>query len=188
MREGHDGSPGGYIQDALKNFAAQTHDRIAINRKAIELHERYNADVAAAIEWLKKQSLVDANRIAVTGLSYGGIQTLLTAEKNLGLRGAIPFAPGAMSWGNKQLEQREIEAVQRAKVPLFLLQAQNDYSTGPSATLGPIIRQKGGANRAKLYPAFGNSHSDGHAGFACWEEGIAIWGNDVIGFLNAVGM
>lgn len=188
VREGHNGSPGIYIQDELKNFAARTHDRITINRKAIELHERYNSDVAAAIEWLKKQPFVDANRIAVTGVSYGGIQTLLTAEKNLGLRGAIPFAPGAMSWGNKQLQQREIEAVRRAKVPLFLLQAQNDYNTGPTATLGPIIREKGGANRAKLYPAFGESHSDGHGGFACWEEGIAIWGDDVIAFLNAVGM
>lgn len=40
--------------------------------------------------------------------------------------------------------------------------------------LGPIIREKGGLNRAKLYPPFGTTHAEGHGGFAGWEEGIAI--------------
>lgn len=179
---------GGHIQDALKQFAANRKSRQAVERKAVELHELYNRDVGAAAAWLKKQPFVDSNRVAVTGVSYGGIQTLLAAEKNLGLRAAIPFAPGAMSWANMELEQREIAAVQDAKVPLFLLQSRNDYSIGPSETLGPIIRKKGGFNRAKLYPPFGTTHAEGHGGFACWEEGIAIWGNDVIDFLNATGM
>ena len=188
VRHGHDGSPGVYIQDALKQFAASRKSRQAVERKAVELHELYNGDVGAAVAWLKKQPFVDSNRVAVTGVSYGGIQTLLAAEKNLGLRAAIPFAPGAMSWANMELEQREIAAARDAKVPLFLLQAQNDYSIGPSETLGPIIRKKGGFNRAKLYPPFGTTHAEGHGGFACWEEGIAVWGNDVIDFLNATGM
>jgi poly(3-hydroxybutyrate) depolymerase len=188
VRHGHDGSPGVYIQDALKQFQGRGQDRQAVEQKAVELQDEYNRDVVAAIAWLKKQRFVQPNGIAVTGVSYGGIQTLLTAEKNLGLRAAIPFAPGAMSWANPQLQQREIEAVRRAKVPLFLLQARNDYSIGPSETLGPIIRAKGGANRAKIYPAFGSNHAAGHGGFACWDEGIAIWGADVLGFLKEVGM
>ena len=188
VRHGHDGSPGQYIQDAFKEFKAHTSNKQLVQRKAVELQDEYNRDVVAAITWLKTQSYVDPRRVAVTGLSFGGIQTLLTAEKNLGLRAAIPFAPGAMSWGNKQLEQREIRAVRNAKMPLFLLQATNDYSTGPSETLGPIIREKGGANRAKLYPAFGDSHPEGHVGFACKPTGIEIWGNDVLVFLAACGM
>jgi polyhydroxybutyrate depolymerase len=188
IRHGHDGSPGPYIGDAIKEFKAHTQNKQAVQRKAVEFHEQYNTDVVAAIMWLKKQPYVDPHRIAVTGVSYGGIQTLLTAEKNLGLRAAIPFAPGAMSWSNKQLQQKEIEAVQNSKVPLFLLQAQNDYSIGPSQTLGPIIRSKGGANRAKLYPAFGTTHPEGHGGFACKPGGIEIWSNDVLAFLRATGM
>jgi polyhydroxybutyrate depolymerase len=188
IRHGHDGSPGAYIGDILKQFAAGTRDKEEVSHKAVELHEEYNKDVVAAVKWLKKQTFVDPNRIAVAGISYGGIQTLLTAEKNLGLRAAIPFAPGAMSWANKQLQEREMEAVRNAKVPLFLLQSKTDYSTGPSEVLGPIIREKGGANRAKLYPPFGTTHADGHGGFACWEEGIAIWGNDVLDFLTVTGM
>lgn len=188
VRHGHDGSPGPYIQDTLKEFKAHTQNKQLVQQKAVELQREYNRDVVAAIGWLKKQPYVDPNRIAVTGVSYGGIQTLLTAEKNLGLRAAIPFAPGAMSWANKQLQEREIEAVRNAKVPLFLLQAQNDYSTGPSEILAPLIRKKSGANRAKLYPAFGTTHADGHAGFACRESGIAIWASDVLDFLKAAGM
>jgi hypothetical protein len=71
---------------------------------------------------------------------------------------------------------------------LFLIQAKNDYSIGPSEVLGPIVKEKGGLNRAKLYPAFGTTPQEGHAGFACWEEGIAIWGADVLEFLRAAGM
>ena len=71
---------------------------------------------------------------------------------------------------------------------MFLIQAKNDYSIGPSEVLGPIVKEKGGLNRAKLYPAFGTTPQDGHAGFACWEEGIAIWGPDVLEFLRAAGM
>lgn len=188
VRRGHDGSPGVYIKDAIKDFAEHSNDRSLVQQKAIELQEQCNADVVAAVAWLKQQPFIDPNRIAVTGVSFGGIQTLLTAEKELGLRGAIPFAPGAMSWANPELQKREIAAARNAKAPLFLLQAQNDYSVGPSEALGPIIRDKGGLNRAKIYPSFGTTHADGHGGFACWEEGIALWGNDVLDFLKAAGM
>ena len=68
-------------------------------RKAVEMHDAYNADVVAA-EWLRQQPYVDGQRIAVSGCSYGGIQTLITAEKGLGVRAFVPFAPGAMSWAS----------------------------------------------------------------------------------------
>ena len=129
-----------------------------------------------------------ATRIAVSGCSYGGIQTLITAEKGLGVRAFVPFAPGAMSWANPALREREIETVRNAKAPLFLLQAENDYGIGPSEVLGPLIRSKGGLNRAKLYPPFGTTPQEGHGGFACYEGGIAVWGQDVLDFLEAAGM
>ena len=149
------------------------------------LQDLDNKDVVAAVEWLKKQAYVDPNRLVVSGVSFGGIQTLLLAEKGLGVRAFIAFAPGAMSWGNSSTRAMLWSAVRDAKAPLFLIQAANDYSTGPSDMLGPIIRSKGGANRAKLYPAFGKSPADGHGGFA---RATSIWGPDVIEFLNVVGL
>jgi carboxymethylenebutenolidase len=187
VRHGHAPSPGEYIQDVIEQYAAKATDRTLVAKKAVDLQEVYQKDVVAAIEWLKKQPFVDAERIAVSGCSYGGIQTLLAAEKGLGVRAFISFAPGAMSWANGELRQREIEAVRRAQAPLFLLQARNDYSIGPSEVLDPIIRSKGKLNRATIYPPFGTTAAEGHAGFACWEEGIALWGPDVLTFLGQAG-
>jgi dienelactone hydrolase len=188
VRHGHNPSPGEYIGDLLNNYKAQTQNKEKVEKYAVELQEVYNKDVIAAIKWLREQPYVDGRRMAVTGCSYGGIQTLLTAQKGEGLRAAMPFAPGAMSWANTELQQRESEAVRHAAIPLFLLQARNDYSIGPSEVLGPMIRAKGGVNQARVYPAFGTTHPEGHYGFATWEEGIAIWGEDMIHFLDAAGV
>jgi dienelactone hydrolase len=69
----------------------------------------------AAVAWLKEQPSVDPRRIVVSGVSYGGIQTLLTAEKGLGIRAFVPFAPGAMSFANRALRERMATAVRNAK-------------------------------------------------------------------------
>jgi dienelactone hydrolase len=188
VRHGHSPSPGKYIADALDEYRDAVKDDQLVYRKAVELHDVYNTDVVAALDWLREQPYVDRNRIVVSGCSYGGIQTLITAEKGLGVRAFVAFAPGAMSWANPALREREIQSVRQAKAPLVLLQAANDYGTGPSEVLGPLIQRKGGLNRARLYPAFGTTPREGHAGFACWESGIAVWGQDVLDFLEAAGL
>ena len=138
----------------------------------------------AAIRYIRSRPDVDARRLVVTGYSYGGIQTLLTAERGMGLRGAVCFAPGAESWNNGKLRTRLQRAVRDARIPIFLLQAQNDYSTGPSQVLGPQLREKGSPNQAKLYPAFGTNPGEGHRGFSM--DGEEIWGPDVLDFLARV--
>lgn len=188
VRHGHNPSPGEYFGDAIQDYIASGADRTSIQKKAVAIEEEYNEDVVAALTWLKKQRYVNAKAIAVIGVAYGGSQSLLAAEKDLDLRACIVFGPAAISWGNREIRQRTIEAVQRTKVPVFLLQAENDYTLGPSEVLGPIIREKGGANRAKMYPAFGTTHAEGQLGFACWEEGIKVWGDDFLEFLKAAGM
>jgi len=188
VRHGHGNSTGTYIQDALEKYKANTPDAVQARKKIVELQGEYNRDVVAAIEWFKKQPYVKADRLAVSGCSYGGIQTLLTSEKDVGAKAFISFAPAAMSWANTDLRERLSEAIRNARAPLFLIQAKNDYSTGPSEVLGPLIRSKGGLHRAKLYPAFGTTPQEGHGGFACWEEGIAIWGDDVLAFLKETGV
>jgi carboxymethylenebutenolidase len=188
VRHGHSPSPGEYFSDTIQDYIGSGEDRVSIQRKVVALAEESNEDVVAALNWLKKQTYINTDAIAVGGVAYGGLRSLLAAERGLNLRACIAFSPGAMSWGNREIRQRTIEAVQRSKMPVFLLQAQNDYTLGPSDVLGPMIREKGGANQAKVYPAFGTTHAEGAIGFACWEEGIKIWGSDVLDFLKATGM
>lgn len=188
IRRGHGESPGMYLGDVMDKYKAIATSKALLEKKEVDLQESHNGDVAAAVAWLQQRGYIDARRIAVSGVSYGGIQTLLAAENGLDCKAFIAFAPGAMSWDNPQLQKREAEAARRAHAPLFLIQARNDYSLGPSEVLGPIVKEKGGLNRAKVYPAFGTTLQEGDAGFACWEEGIAIWGGDVLEFLSAAGM
>ena len=175
-RHGHGRSPGEYIVDLQKGRSEE---------ERVRLHEIYNQDVALAAAWLARQPYVDAQKMAMSGLSYGGIQTLLAAEKGMGMRAFVAFAPGAMSWAaNPRLGTRLVTAVRAAQSPVFLLQAQNDYSLSPYEILGAELRKKGGANQARLYPAYGVSHEEGHAGFATKPEGIGRWGGDVTRFLD----
>src|SRR5262245_6793912 len=46
--------------------------------------------------------------------SFGGIQTVLTVKKELGLQAAIAFAPAAMTWNAApEIQSRLIAAVRR---------------------------------------------------------------------------
>ncbi len=144
-----------------------------------------NQDVAAAAKWLAESDGVDTDRMVMSGISFGGIQTLLAAEKGLGMRAFIPFAPAAMAWNVfPEVQDRLANAVQHAKAPVFLIQAENDYSTGPSQELGPLLDQSGSPNRHKVYPPFQveRGPSGGHAGFAL--HGMEVWRQDVSDFLQ----
>jgi len=183
-RHGHGRSPGEYIIDAQKRIFGEPRDLATRQQEIVALQDAYNLDVAAAVAWLLTRPEVDRNHVAMTGVSFGGIQTLLAAEKGLGLRAFVPFAPGAMSWSNAAVRQRLERAVRNAKAPLFLAQAQNDYSLGPSQLLAPLVRAKGPPNDAKVYPAFGTTPQEGHGAFAIRADGIAVWSSDVFTFLD----
>lgn len=138
----------------------------------------------AALIYLKSQPFVDPSRIAISGCSYGGIQTLLSGERDLGVKALVPFAPGAISWEqNVPLQDRLIRAVDLATAPIFLIQAQNDYSLAPSRVLSKEANKKHKDFQSKIYPAFGGSHQDGHWGFC--SSATDVWGNDVLDFLEA---
>jgi dienelactone hydrolase len=132
---------------------------------------------------LKMQPQVDAKRIVVSGCSFRGIQTLLTAEKGLGARAFIAFAPAAQSGSNEMLDERLEEAVKRTKAPVFILQAKNDYCIQPAEVLGKIAKAHGG--EARIYPGFGKTPQEVHWDFATTSAGIAVWGEDVLEFTEA---
>jgi carboxymethylenebutenolidase len=187
-RHGHGLSPGEYIVDINDRLIKVAKSEEAVWPQMVKMHDVYNLDVAAAVAWLKSQPFVDKDRVVMSGVSYGGIQTLVSAERIPGVRGFISFAPAAMSWRMVPLRERLLTAIAHARAPVFLVQAGNDYSTGPSEVLGPAIRKKGPPNSAKLYPDFGGheDHMKGHASFSTWNIGIDIWSPDVMSFIAAV--
>jgi carboxymethylenebutenolidase len=184
QRHGHGASPGEYIID-LQTQIFQSHpfSRDAALREVVSLQELYNKDVEAAVAWVKGQSWADTQHLAMTGISFGGIQTILSAEKGLGIKAFLPFAPAAQSW-NPVLADRLIRAVRQARSPIFILQAKNDYSLEPSKVLGKELEKKGAPNRAKIYGAFGTTTQDGHWAFGSLRDGIAMWARDVEPFLS----
>ena len=184
QRHGHGASSGDYIVDLQRraNFA-HPFNRSEAQGEVVALQELYNKDVEAAVAWLKQQNWADAQHLAMTGISFGGIQTLLTAEKGLGIRAFLAFAPAAQSW-NPVLAQRLKQAVRQARAPIFIIQAQNDYSVEPSEVLGVELEKKGSPNLAKIYPSFGTSAQDGHWVFGSRRDGIAVWAPDVSKFLD----
>jgi dienelactone hydrolase len=178
-RRGQGRSPGDYIQDLIAQ--APPYERA---RRMVELQEDEVDDVIAGLTYLKSQPFVDPTRIAVSGCSYGGIQTLLIGERDLGVQALVPFAPGAMSWEqNLWLRGRLIHAVDLAKAPVFLIQAQNDYNLAPSQVLSKEANKKHKDFQSKIYPAFGSTHQDGHWRFC--SSATDVWGNDVLAFLEA---
>src|SRR5215471_9702320 len=169
-RRGQGRSPGEYIQELV--MQAPPGERA---RRMVELQQAAVQDVVAAVAYLKAQPFVDASRLVISGCSYGGIQTLLAGERDLGVKALMPFAPGAMSWQfSPPLQERLRRAVDNAKAPVFLIQAENDYSLAPSRVLGKEAIKKEKSFQSKIYPAFGSSHQDGHWGFC--SSATNIWG------------
>ena len=56
----------------------------------VELQQAEAEDVVAALNFLRSKPFVDAARIAISGCSYGGIQTLLVGERDLGAKALVP--------------------------------------------------------------------------------------------------
>jgi len=171
-RRGHGGSQGTWI--------GNEHD----TAKQAALQDEHNEDVVAAIGWIKTQPAIDPSRVVVSGCSFGGIQTMIVAAKDVGIRAAVPFAAGAILWKHSaEVRERLTRAARESKVPVFLVQAENDYDLGPSRVAGAVLEKAGpGRNRVHVYPPYGTTVMDGHGGFCT--KGFDIWGGDVLAFLD----
>ena len=138
-------------------------------------------DHLAALAWLRSQSFVQPGRIATGGNSFGGIVTVLGAERVPYCAG-IDAAGGAESWTlAPQLRTRMRQAVRNSQAPIFFFQAANDFNLAPSESLSQEMVDAGKTAEMKIYPAFGASAADGHS-FA-W-RGSTVWVADVFRFLD----
>jgi carboxymethylenebutenolidase len=142
-----------------------------------------NDDVLGAIAYVAALPYVNPKRIATVGCSYGGIESLLAAERATGIHAAIDFAGGAMRWEHDPaLRERMKLAARNARVPVMFVQAENDFSTAPSTVLSEEMRAAKKTTAVKLYPANGTSPMEGH--HFCAGGKHPLWGDDVLAFLN----
>jgi dienelactone hydrolase len=183
--QGQSSAAGPYIMDRQPSKVMIVANATASGQTVVALHEEASRDVEAALAWLKARPDVDPRRIVMSGVSFGGIQTMLAAEKDLGVRAFAAFAPAAMSWRwVAGLDHRLEQAATHARAPVLVVQAQNDFDLAPSHVLGPAL-ERAGKGRAVVFPPFGKTERDGHGGFARTPEGIAIWGPTVLDFFRA---
>jgi dienelactone hydrolase len=183
VRRGHSDSEGENILVARDREAARNGD--AAGRRLMNrlLETSQLQDQLSGLTFLKQQPFVDKDRLVVAGCSFGGIQTLLGAEANVGYRAAISISPAALNWGhNPDLEARLEHAVDRIGVPVFLIQPPKDASLGPARILGPRLERRNRASRVKIYPAEGPENEQQH----CFggAKGMHVWGPDAVAFLK----
>src|SRR5579872_456969 len=179
--QGLSASAGPYIGDQIE--AADKNGGMAAAAETMVrlLTTDHLNDQLAALAWLRKQSFVQANRIAVAGTSFGGIEVVLGAERG-SYCAAIDSAGAAQSWADAPAVQSLMKAsVRNAHAPIFFFQAENDYDLSPSKVLSAVMKDAKKPYQVKIYPPYGNSTQDGHA-FGYF--GSAVWAGDVFRFLG----
>jgi len=181
MRRGHGDSEGPYIQ-----YALQGERREERNWRQVRLLEEQVDDQLAGLAYLKSLPYVDRSRLAVAGCSYGGIQTLLGAERGAGYRAAVAISPAALSWnGNSQLQERLVQAARKIEIPVFLIQPPRDASLEPSRVLGSEFQRLGKPYTGKIYPQDIPENLQTHC-FGGIRTGSHVWAQDVLAFLAGV--
>jgi carboxymethylenebutenolidase len=179
--QGLSASAGAYIGDELDRAGKRGGMKARATEMVRLLTGDHLADQLAAYAWLKKQPFVVAERIAVAGNSFGGIEVVLGAEQ-VPYCAAIDGAGGAQSWAlAPELKDVMIRAARASRAPMFFFQAENDFDLSPSQTLAAAMREVGKTAEVRIYPPFGDNRGDGH-NFA-W-RGSAIWAQEVFAFLG----
>jgi carboxymethylenebutenolidase len=139
-------------------------------------------DVAAALSFLKTKPGIDAKRIAIAGHSFGGVLTLLTAERDTSVRAEVTFAAVANSWQRSpELRERLLAAVRKTSAPIMLIHAANDYDTTPGTALAAELDRLHKPHLLKIYPPVGQSTDEGHNFLYL---AIPQWEPDVFKFLD----
>lgn len=179
--QGLSAAAGPYIEDQIHAAYKKGGFSAADATAARLLETDHLNDQLAALAWLRKQSFVEPQRIAVAGTSFGGIETVLGAEKGP-YCAAVDFAGAAMSWRRApRIRSLMIHAVENSRVPIFFIQAENDFDLSPTRVLSEAMKNAGKKFEVKIYPPFGTAKMDGHT-FGYF--GGSVWANDVFGFLN----
>jgi len=184
-RRGHGASEGEYIGDRI-NALRQQGDSNGAGRLMVHLLETEQLDdQLAGVSYAKQLSFVDTNRMVVAGCSFGGIQTLLAAERG-GFKAAFPVSPAAQTWDTSPgIRDRLITAVKNINIPVLLIQPPKDNSLKPARVLGQEAKKAGKESfTAKVYPPTMPDSEQVH----CFggAKGFHNWAADAVVFFDGV--
>jgi dienelactone hydrolase len=177
-RRGYGASEGpGWREEVSAPYGTPEYDAQLARRLDAE-----SDDVLAALDVVAALSEIDADHVGVMGSSFGGTTTLLAASKTNRFTCAIDFAGAAMNWDRTPgLRALMHEAARRVAMPLFLIQARNDYSIRPTIELAQALAGTGQIVQSRVFPEFGVNHHEGHL---LERSGPAVWAGDVRRFLE----
>jgi proline iminopeptidase len=186
MRRGHSDSQGQWIQDTIHATVSRqgmpAAERLMVRLMGTEQLD----DQLAGLAYARTLPFVDANRVVVAGCSYGGIETLLAAERGAGLKAAFSISPAALSWqGHTVLQHRLIDAVRKIDMPVLLIQPPRDASLEPARVLGEAAKKAGRRSfTAKVYPPTMPEAQQAH----CFGGAIGMrnWAAEAVSFFNGV--
>ncbi|MEP6925143.1 MAG: dienelactone hydrolase family protein [Pyrinomonadaceae bacterium] len=110
------------------------------------------ADVTAAIKFLKQQPSVDANRIGITGASYGSSLAIIDAADDATIKAVALLSPGTNYFGNLPTEPAVTKYGTR---PLLIVAADDDAESAvASGKLNNLA--KGEKHQLQIYPKGGH--------------------------------
>jgi|SRR5215469_1248156 len=182
-RRGYDDSDGQDINHILadQEFGSTGYYECLAQRLYLEL-----ADVLAAVNHARTQDWGKDRPVICSGYSLGAILTILALHESDALAAGVTFALGAITW-DPSARMRDLITTAAAKVdkPVMLVQASNDYSTGPTRDIGPILKKNNPLSRSLLTGACGESPDDGHVVSAL---GADDWFPDVREFLRDISI
>ena len=176
-RRGHNDNPGpNWLSLVTSAWGSPEMGRELVQALASETD-----DVLASLDWLRAQPQINPDHIAIAGSSFGGVVTVLAAGRTGQFRAGISFAGPSQTWPHAPaLQEAMLAAIQRATIPFFLIQAQNDHSLLPTYTLGAELARLNKPHETRIYPPLGDTAMDGHGIFG---RGVAWWYMDVERFL-----
>ena len=171
-----------YILDVLDSVGRASGPQARSAKMAEYLTGVHLDDAIAAVAWLRTQPFVDARRVAASGNSFGGIVSQLLASRDLGLRAAINSAGAAQTWSqSSHLRDALLDAAGKARVPVLLMQAENDYDLTPSRQIAEAMAKARLAHEVRFFPSFGSNTAEGHS-FGYF--GSVVWGDTVLAVLR----
>ncbi|AUT58319.1 dienelactone hydrolase family protein [Paraburkholderia terrae] len=153
------------------------------------------ADVATTVDYMSKQSYVDAKHIVVAGTSHGGLATIAYGTNAAsGVRGLINFSGGLRQDACTDWQGNLTHAFgtygEKTHVPSLWLYGDND-SIWPSTLVSQMYtaytdNAQGKGATAKMVD-FGSYKNDAHR-LVGDRDGVQVWWPSVEAFLARVGM
>jgi dienelactone hydrolase len=151
--------------------------------------EEEAGDVVAALEYLLTLPSVDPERVAVGGVSLGGLVSIMAAARDTRFKAVISMAGGYRQGGQGGVDEAWplVQGVwkngaQKIRAPILILWSKNDMiiDEDEGRQLEKELRRLGRSVEMKVYPAF---RDNGHFLFTR-AEGYPVYVPDAVSFLE----